>query len=118
MEGLELLRAVREQIIEHPEEHNQRHWGAETDCGTTYCVAGWALALNDHPMEWTPRGGEGTIIAYAAEGGTDVATIARRLLSLSFEEAYGMFFAGEAEALRLLDAAIERREAEAHQSGQ
>lgn len=46
MINVELARKVRDQIADHPETYDQSTWAMETDCGTTYCVAGWALALS------------------------------------------------------------------------
>lgn len=36
-----LRRAVHEQISIHPETHDQSNW--HSSCGTTHCVAGWAV---------------------------------------------------------------------------
>lgn len=41
-----LLRKVMDHITAHPEEYDQREYAVRTDCGTTHCVAGWALALS------------------------------------------------------------------------
>jgi len=40
--NLPLLNKVRDHIGAHPETWNQRHWRTVTDCGTSYCFAGWA----------------------------------------------------------------------------
>ncbi len=45
---LDLRQRVAAQIQEHPELHDQREWGENTDeatCGTPCCVAGWACRL-------------------------------------------------------------------------
>ncbi len=39
---MELRRRVAEQILEHPDLHDQRVWGQMESCGTPCCVAGWA----------------------------------------------------------------------------
>jgi len=39
----ELFRAVADQIEQHPESYNQR--SIVGNCGTTACIAGWALAI-------------------------------------------------------------------------
>jgi hypothetical protein len=41
MANVEMLQRVLAQITEHPETHNQNTW--ESRCGTTRCVAGWAI---------------------------------------------------------------------------
>ena len=38
---MQLRQAVLDQIVTYPETHDQRNWVG--DCGTTACVAGWAL---------------------------------------------------------------------------
>lgn len=40
-----LAQRVRDQIVQHPESHNQKVWVQETSCGTTACVAGWTVIL-------------------------------------------------------------------------
>ncbi len=37
----ELFQKIHDQITGHPETHNQDSW--ESLCGTTRCVAGWAV---------------------------------------------------------------------------
>ena len=41
----ELAQQVRDQIMFHPETHNQSVWFQRMECGTTACVAGWACML-------------------------------------------------------------------------
>lgn len=44
-----LLRRIARQIENHPEEYNQDSWFGTTDktaCGTTACIAGWAVTLD------------------------------------------------------------------------
>ena len=41
-----LAERVRDQIVQHPESHNQKVWVQQTSCGTTACVAGWAVLLS------------------------------------------------------------------------
>lgn len=59
--GRELAEKVLEQVTEHPETHFQATWMSGSDqpftkggCGTTACLAGWAVVLNANPGE-TPR---------------------------------------------------------------
>ena len=51
--GRELAELVLKYVTEHPEKHNQQTWyGGDlvnpsvSDCGTTACLAGWAVLLN------------------------------------------------------------------------
>lgn len=59
--GRELAEKVLRQVTEDPETHFQATWvfGADQpvstgECGTTACLAGWAVVLNANPGE-TPR---------------------------------------------------------------
>jgi|GEM_PF-6564746 len=47
LRGNELLRAVVNQILAHPETWDQSDYHSE--CGTTHCVAGWAQVLGGLP---------------------------------------------------------------------
>lgn len=50
--NLELLRRVLRQIDEHPETWEQSDYATKTQCGTRYCVAGHAVAMNGIEMQW------------------------------------------------------------------
>lgn len=59
--GRELAEKILKQVTEHPETHFQATWVFGSDqpftkggCGTTACLAGWAVTLNANPGE-TPR---------------------------------------------------------------
>lgn len=47
--GKQLGRKVLEVIEADPDKHDQRWY--ESPCGTSYCIAGWAIALNTRPSE-------------------------------------------------------------------
>lgn len=44
----ELAYRILDQIDAHPEQWNQGTW--VTDCGTSFCFAGWALELTGHTL--------------------------------------------------------------------
>ena len=44
--NVELLQRTMQYIMDHPEQHDQRHWVVNTDCGTAACFAGWAMILS------------------------------------------------------------------------
>lgn len=47
----ELAYKVLDHIDAHPEQWNQGRWyGADPECGTTACFAGWAVALSGHDV--------------------------------------------------------------------
>jgi hypothetical protein len=74
----DLLRQIAEQIDQHPEQYNQKWFVTETECGTAYCVAGWACVID------------------RANGGIhdfddDMWERAKGLLDISDDEAYILF---------------------------
>lgn len=44
--GKELAEKILQQITEHPGTHFQGAWTLSNDCGTTRCIAGWAVEFN------------------------------------------------------------------------
>lgn len=43
MVNVDLFQKIDRELTGHPEQHDQSSW--ESDCGTTRCVAGWAIHL-------------------------------------------------------------------------
>lgn len=93
-DSLELVRTIKDIVIEHPENHDQEFWIEKeewtradeftgttlktVDCGTTMCVAGWAA----------------TLAGYAWDGNTHVfprgnAAYVRRVSDVAFDLLYG-----------------------------
>jgi hypothetical protein len=52
MLNVALHRKTLEHIAAHPEEHDQHTWIERTDCGTTMCYAGTALALEGYKFKF------------------------------------------------------------------
>lgn len=50
MRNVVLLESTMQQIVDHPELHDQRLYLSRSECGTTACFAGWACMLSG----WTP----------------------------------------------------------------
>jgi hypothetical protein len=48
---------VLEQVIAHPELHDQKTWRDKTKCGTVRCIAGWAAFLGGFQDVWSNIGG-------------------------------------------------------------
>jgi len=106
MPNRELFQKIHEQISAHPDTHYQGSW--ETGCGTTRCVAGWAIHLTTGAPVF---GSDGRVSAQtralAAEYGTRdagpggwhagymVADLAQELLGLSQPEAGRLFLADD-----------------------
>ncbi|MGA5467153.1 hypothetical protein [Mycobacterium sp. NPDC050041] len=103
--NLPLARKVLEHLEAHPDEHDQRHFGYRTPCGTTLCIAGTALMLNGDPIHWSDQGyltnGPGT----SAADELDVRAAA--VLGLSRIQAAELFYEAENRpALAMLRAHI------------
>jgi hypothetical protein len=97
MPNSDLAARILEEIAEHPEHHRQDAWLGGTDrlapgepltCDTTLCVAGHAVHKSGYFLSNEERGTE------AFKDGIDalpVATVARRELGLSAEDAEYLF---------------------------
>lgn len=49
--------AIYDHLVAHPELHDQAFYGKQTECGTTLCIAGYALvAFEPESVEWTGFG--------------------------------------------------------------
>jgi hypothetical protein len=46
------LVAIYQHVKAHPEEWNQQNYGRREECGTAYCVAGWALVRAGADLDW------------------------------------------------------------------
>lgn len=85
-----LLRAVMDNILAHPEGHDQRWFARRTGCGTTECFAGRAVALAGYPADYTRLlGGEGEV--FDTVDGDDIEHYATELLGLDPRSALYLF---------------------------
>lgn len=110
----DLLMQVREKILNEPERHYQAYWALATsnpaeggDCGTAYCVAGWAAVLDGGKLRWQPGPLDNWQALYLV-GGRSIASHAERALGLTPGEADRLFHGGNSRlyVLRVLDALI------------
>jgi hypothetical protein len=85
--NLDLLRRVLKQIDEHPETWDQRAWASKGGCGTAFCVGGWASYLAGYKPKINP----GWTTAWETVDDEEIEDVARRELSLSYEEAFYLF---------------------------
>lgn len=115
MSNIGQLDQVRRFLRDHPDLHNQRKW----TCGTTACVAGWTVALNDGA-----RAGVNLDTRFSRRWKALVEDNAIRILNLTDSEADALFrrtmladvrglpHTAEEEALLLIDALITRDKGE------
>lgn len=82
----ELFQKIYDQISQHPETHWQGWWETtENACGTTRCVAGWAVHFQN-----TEQDTYSTCCDLGYNGNHEIA--GRELLGLTNEEAYELFY--------------------------
>ncbi len=88
------IAAIIAHIEAHPEEWDQRHWAIRTDCGTTFCFAGWACVRAGDQFRWG-RSFEGPRLSFAMELVSDetIHYRAEKVLGLSDDQAYELFAA-------------------------
>lgn len=109
--NVELLRRVLEHITAHPEEHDQRVWARHTDCGTAMCLAGHAVTITGHAIDYGKHSWSGLV--YLTRAGESIEDVAARELGLSDDQAENLFDPDNTraelwrEAAQITDGAIE-----------
>lgn len=90
----ELAQAVHDQILLHPETHDQTAYFGVGSCGTTACVAGWSLKLAGCKQHSDDRGLTTGRWAHPAAGERTyrIPNLAAQLLGLSLDDAGWLFF--------------------------
>ena len=107
MPNTELFAKIRDMIREHPEQHDQSAWESQPvdECGTTRCVAGWAVYLeagaplltSDSGVYLTPEVEALGLRLGLVRGGFEddldmIPVIAQRLLGLDDRQAHQLFY--------------------------
>lgn len=120
------LRALRSTVLKNQEKWEQQNWAKKTACGTTMCLAGWAVTLAGREFSWS-NGNQtvqellntwGYLLSSTLtptqeskkyEGGDDfVSEVAQEWLGLTEDEADNLFYAWDKDlALSRLDELIE-----------
>jgi len=102
--NVDLMLQIKHAIAEQPHRHNQATWATNSrdmspdeECGTTMCIAGWALAFNgDTVQDLFDRHGS-------------VHHLAQGYMGITLEESHDLFYEmSNSKALALLDELIER----------
>ena len=118
----ELFQKIHEIISAHPEQHDQGSWEGTRgpDCGTTRCVAGWAVFLTTgEPLtRSTNTGIMGNSLAtqelLRENDWESIPEAGRRLLGLNEDVACSLFYdASNEEARAAVKAFSEGRESDA-----
>jgi hypothetical protein len=103
MPNQELFKKIHDQIEEYPETHNQSSWG----CGTTKCVAGWAVHFRavelGMPATGTLYDALDLVDPHRHYGAlTNIDRTAAHLLEVDDEQADALFWSGDATAATLV----------------
>lgn len=93
----ELFQKIHDQITMEPETHWQGTW--ESDCGSTRCVAGWAIHFATDREDVL----DGLEALGAGAAFFNVPLIAERLLGLTSNESLGLFYAQNSQAAELVE---------------
>ena len=99
--NMPLLRKVLDHIDAHPDEWYQSFWairgdlavdrGVTSDCGTAYCIAGHAVMITGHGVDWAWAGGGGLESTVLCTDGQTIPDVARAELGLTRDEAEWLF---------------------------
>jgi hypothetical protein len=98
--NIPLLTKVLDHITANPLEWGQGVWATETECGTAACVAGWAVIMSGHTLEfedmhmWDRLTGRRLNTGPSARRTTDgepIADVARRELGLNVDQSKYLF---------------------------
>lgn len=96
--NIPLFRKIHAQIESFPESHNQGSW----ECGTSRCVAGWAVHLTTGQPVYATIGLHSATRKLVEELDVrdtgSIPAVARRLLGITADEAGRLFYADEAQA--------------------
>lgn len=94
MPNLELAKRVLAQIEADPATWNQEHWAYKTECGTSYCFAGWALKLAYQEPQFLFWGydDEATYVRLP-KGETTISSAADAVLGISQAQGELLFWA-------------------------
>lgn len=97
----ELFRKIYTQIASEPESFDMGDWEREGDpeCGTTRCVAGWAIAFElDIDRKGFIYSKDLSELGKRFEVNPSYFKVGAALLGLTHEEAYMLFYASEERA--------------------
>lgn len=104
MPNTELFKKIHDVISVHPELHDQAFFQEGTGCGTTRCVAGWAIHLS-HPDD---QGQSVSQLVSLFSKASSPSAYARELLDIGYSESDVLFFTlSDEEARRVVAAYAE-----------
>lgn len=110
--NVDLMLEVKHAIENDPSAHDQQYWVRYRSCGTTMCIAGWAVHLaGNHEFEVESGHDDSLTVDYVRtpQGHTLVPEVAAELLGMNEEEMFRIFWTQDNEvAMSMLDELIEK----------
>jgi hypothetical protein len=124
MPNTELFRKVRDVIAQHPDQFDMNVWedrygqtlSSDEACGTTRCVAGWAIHLTTgEPLFDIVDGTHPSVTELSERLGVseDFGELAAELLEITEEEGNILFHCDRSVARQVVEAFAEGRDEEA-----
>lgn len=93
MPNLEKLKELHERITTKPENWDQECWAQQKECGTSYCMAGWACVLDGQVIDWPKNVEPGEWVeALHLVTGQDIDEAARDILGLDQDDSDRLFY--------------------------
>jgi hypothetical protein len=110
--NVDLMLEVKHAIENDPSAHDQMYWVRSRTCGTTMCIAGWAVHLagkHEFKFDYSHDGSLTVDYVRTPEGHSLVPDVAADLLGLDEDESYRIFWTQDNEAaMGMLDELIEK----------
>jgi hypothetical protein len=98
MANVDLLYKVLDHIRENQDQHDQSSWARKTDCGSSFCFAGWTVQLSDYEIVWNQRFQQEGADFCTAPGGDyfySIEHVAQSLLGLDILQKQALFFTSQ-----------------------
>lgn len=90
-ETRERAKVIYDYLTQHPDKHNQAHYGMEKSCGTTMCIAGYALTtFQPELVKWVNDNGV-KVVSGETSDDRDIDVVAAELLGLDSYEMESLF---------------------------
>lgn len=109
MVNLDLLKEIHQKITTTPEGWVQETWAMQKECGTSYCIAGWACVLSGYEVNFEnvePDSYGEQEVSYLANGEC-IDSKGKELLGLDDWQANSLFYTtSNPVALERLEAMI------------
>lgn len=118
MTNVDKLAEVKQYMLDHPEEVDMGDWATKASCNTTRCLAGTAVFLDGHELNWKPKLQwvfndvtekldefivPDEFVAEETVDGQDIEHLAAQILDLSDSDRNGLFYCDDEEVFGRID---------------